>query len=381
MARSYYEGGRYRTQKEYDPEEGVRFRGRGCPPGYIYDASEGGCIPMSAAGGPQPTAPRGLPPSQYRPLGGPMATGVPRVGASGYERYLQKTPEEQEALATTSQLARMLAGSGAELYGVGLPAYRAATDYMTAILGGSKAAASRAIGPQAEQIADIYRGAKQAAELGPLRGGAQETALAELSRVSAGRIASLIPELQREMVGQAASTGLAGATAGQAAAGQAAGIFGGLAAGEREGRLAGGRFALEEAGLGVQQRAQDIQAILGERGLELQGRGLDLQERLGLAGLEQSREAQEWLKQYQGQLLDISRAQMAQQERQIAAQRKQASGAKWGGLLGTAMTVGGTVLGGALGGPPGAAAGGAAGGAAGKRKMIFLAAAMGAALA
>jgi hypothetical protein len=241
--------------------------------------------------------------------------------------YSQRSPVEQATLRSVSDIARAMAAGGGSLFAAGYPAYSSAMGYLTTLLGGSKAAAARAIGPQAGNISDIYGGAERSLEAGPLRGGALETAEADLARRKVGDIANLIPQAQQAGLGLASTAGLAGAQAGEQAAAAAGGLQEQVTSLEQANRQFGisaeqaNRFGA--AGISTQNRALDIQAILGDR-------GLSIQENLGRGSLALQQQQIDYSHWYQQQIIQIA-------QEQIKLQRSQQEGQKYGGLLGTLL--------------------------------------------
>lgn len=253
----------------------------------------------------------------------------------------RRTPEELAALNQVTSLAQWLQGSGESVYNVGMPAYTQAMNYISTILGPSKAGAARAIGPQAGGISDVYAGAQRSLEASGLRGGALDQVRANLQTQRARDIGNLIPQAQQAALGTAVSGGLAGINTGLGANQAAAGLQQNLLQIGQANR----QFAI----------SAEAQNRLGAAGIITQNRGIDAgfassifgtetSGTLGLAGLEQSgyfgeRSAdladQQFAAQtaYQQQLLDLQR-------QQLQAQQSAAHGAKWGGLLGTAVTTG-----------------------------------------
>lgn len=303
-----------------------------CPPGQFGDNGAYGpnCKPADVHGGPA------APPVAFVP-GGSTTGGSTFPSGAAYDfsnlvnpnwniisRYNQRSPFETAALKSVSGLASALAAGGGSLFGAGFPGYSAGMNYLTTLLSGSKPAVARAIGPQAGAMSDIYSGAERSLEAGPLRGGALETAKAELGREKAANIGNLIPQAQQAAVAGATSAGLAGAQAGVGAGTAAAGIQGQVASLEQANRQFGisaeqaNRFGA--AGIGTQNRALDIQAILGDR-------GLSIQENLGTRALELQGKQLDLSTWYQQQIIDLTK-------QQIQYQQEAAKGNMFGGLLG-----------------------------------------------
>lgn len=249
----------------------------------------------SGSGGNQPlTIPM---PSGGGGGGGYDSVGAGRSGGASatpdegvLSRYSTPSPEEQRHAGFVSDLARMLGGNSASMYGVSMPAYTQALKYYGDILGGNKAAVTQAIAPEAEMIAELTAGQERGIQAGALRGGARDTALAETARTGAGQIAGLIPKARQN----AAAAGSQAALAGIGEAGQQAGAAGGLGAGLLGAAQQGRQFGIsaemqnryQAAGIDLQWAQTALQEKLGMRGLDLQQMGLALNERLGQRGLD-----------------------------------------------------------------------------------------------
>lgn len=315
----------------------------GCPPGYYQKDTKSPCIPDTFEGKEQPSK---TPAVGYAPTSS-LSRGVARPDLDIYNFYSQRTPQEQQALQAISDFARLLGGYGQNLYGVGMPAYTAALQYYNSILGGSKGAATAAVAPQAEQIAEVYRGAQTELE-GMPRGGVRDAALAKLTQGKAGAIGQLIPLAQQDAAGKAGALGLSGAQTGMGGVESAAGLNAGIVNAEQSNRQSAA--ALEQqnrfgaASLFLQDKGLDLQRLLGLR-------GQDIQKELGYAGIEASASAQnaalaqanaqfqqtfgfqqqyfDWYRQFQQQQLDYG--------------RQQAKGSKYGGLLGGLLGLGGSL--------------------------------------
>ena len=262
------------------------------------------------------------------------------------DAYSKKSPEEIAALQNVSSLARLLQGQGQQIYQIGAPAYAQAMQYYQALLSGDKNLAVAAIAPDAMGITDLYAGARAGIESGNLRGGARDTALANLGQQGTSQIAQLIPQARQNAAAAAGSGGLAGASLGTGLEGNSAQLDQALATYEGQNR----QFAI---GAEQSNRFGAAQIALSNKSLDLQKAlgfaSLDLQKQLGFAGIDASKLAsQASLAQANSQFqqsfgLQQSYLQLAQQ--QMVQQQQQASGAKWGGLLGTLIGAGATIYG------------------------------------
>jgi hypothetical protein len=217
--------------------------------------------------------------------------------------YQKRTPQEQEALLKMLASGDASMSQAGELGSLSMPNLQAVSDYNKALLGGDKAAAARAIAPEAEALAEQQQGSRRAIEASGLRGGARDTALAESMRLAHGQAGTLIPSAIREARTSAQNLGTSTAQLAQSGVGQAASIYGagegaeranrqfGIGA-EQSNRQMGLQGLLSLSGLNLQNRGQDmgwganlLQAIM-------QGRGQDLQAILGKMGVDTTRQGQ-----------------------------------------------------------------------------------------
>jgi hypothetical protein len=219
--------------------------------------------------------------------------------------YSQLSPEEIQNRQNVSDIARLLGAQGSDLYNVASPLYRQAANYYGGILSGNKAAIAQTIAPEAEALAEMNAAEQKSIENSSLRGGARDMALAESGRSGAGRISALVPQARKDAAAAASGIGLQGMGLGTQQEGAAASTYGTLAGmGQQDRQFAinaemQNRFAA--AGLDIQSKQLQLNAMLGMRGLDLQqmgmelnsrlqSRGLDLQEMLGMNSLNLQRE-------------------------------------------------------------------------------------------
>jgi hypothetical protein len=255
-----------------------------------------------------------------------------------------RTPQEQEALSKLMGTGNASLGQAGQLNALSLPQLQAVSKRNMALLGGDKAAATGAIAPQAEQIAEVQRGSQRALEARPgLRGAAKEQALAESSRLAAGQIGSLIPQAQQQAQGLAAQLGMGGQQLAQGALGQAGGLFQNLQQAEAQNRQFG--IGAEQANrqLGGQlelgRSGQDLQELLGRAGLDLQARGQDIGSGQNILEALLSQRGQN-LQAILGRMgIDTSRLGQSDQNlfqnRQLTNQSNQGLGTFLGGLYNT----------------------------------------------
>ncbi len=246
-------------------------------------------------------------------------------------RLGQRTPMEASSLQSVSDLARLISGQGGGLYNIGSPAYTQALAYYQRLLGGDKAAMTEAVAPEAQALSEVYKGAGNSLEAGPLRGGARETATAELGRQKTGQIAGLIPQARQAAAGAAGQLGLAGATAGTSAETAGASLYNQVVGNEQANRQTAISQSLAQQNLGAQTTLGAARLTLDDL---VQSGQLGLQEyqaltagQLGLGRLT--------LDQYLGQgNLSLRQQELAQRIKEYQNQQSQQQGSMWGKILG-----------------------------------------------
>lgn len=378
-----------RLPPPYDPNENGGSIPTGCPPGSHFESPSGKCAPDTGSGNCPPDKPHFLYGAcRENPNGiecddsaraaftkgcGPgdngvwcdMSTGTwrcdpnakPGSGAGGnvpgsglnlgsyanpnqaiLDKYAKKTPEEIAALNQVSSLARLLQGQGQQIYQIGAPAYAQAMQYYQALLSGDKNLAMSAIAPDAMALTTLYGGARSGVEASNLRGGARDTALANVGQQGTSDIAKLIPQARAGAAGAAASGGLAGANLGVGSEGAAAQLDQAVATYEGQNR----QFAI---GAEQANRFGAAQIALSNKSLDLQKAlgfaSLDLQKQLGFASIAAQNSARDQQSSQFAQSLALQQQSLATQisqfNQQMQQQKSQASGAKWGGLVGSAL--------------------------------------------
>lgn len=253
-------------------------------------------------------------PEQLQGLAGKTAwgTAIGPYQAANIEPYLNtnwgdvarmqaRTPQEQAALSALLGTGAASAGQASQLNAMSLPQLQAVSQRNMALLRGSKGAATEAIAPQAQQIAEIQQGARRGIEATPgLRGAARAQALAEAERQSAGQISGLIPAAQQQAQNLAAQLGMGGQQLAQSALGQAGSLFGAGQQAEAQNRQFGigaeqaqRQLALQallgQSAQGLQARGQDIGSAQNILGALMEQRGQNLQGLLGRMGVDTSR--------------------------------------------------------------------------------------------
>ena len=189
----------------------------------------------------------------------PIATGAASLigglrgkkNAAKTERIASTpTPQERTAEAGASQAAGKLGGAGDVLYGQGVGDLSSAGGYYQKLLGrGGKEAALSAVGPQMENISQIYGGVSRGLEGRNVTGGVKDLALARADRDKAGSMSRLIHGVQPGAAAALGNLGKFETGTGVGATGQAGGIFANLLGKGLQGRGLGfqGRLAGEEA--------------------------------------------------------------------------------------------------------------------------------------
>lgn len=132
---------------------------------------------------------------------------------------------QQAGVAGTQGSAAALSGQvnpllqqGANLTAGGQGSLGAASDYYKNILG-DRNAATNAIAPETTQALDYYKGSEGKINE-TMRGGARDTAIAELERQKVGQIAGYLPAARANAAAGATQVGAAQVGAGNAASGQ-----------------------------------------------------------------------------------------------------------------------------------------------------------------
>jgi hypothetical protein len=256
-------------------------------------------------------------------------------------QYSQMPAQSQQALQAITGIAQNLQGEGQSQFGVGNTAYDQAMQIYSAIAGGNQALASQAIGPQAEQIAQIGQGAATAIQNSAARGGLRQQELAANTQQTAQQVADLIPQLKTTALQQLASGGLAGATAGQAAQAQGAGLQGTVAGAYQQQSQFGDQTALaQELGagqMGLGATGQQIQEALGQA-------GINLQQVLGTGALGLQSQAQQFQQGPYFQFLQQQAAQGNQLAQDYLMLQQQGMQGQQNAAKGGAMTSGGMDL-------------------------------------
>lgn len=276
--------------------------------------------------------------SGTNPLGGYQSplTGAPQVGVPGSGgggggarpggpagAPGSMSQAEAEFMAALTELARKFQGQGAGLYGIGNDAWTQAVRYYETLLGrGGRYAAQNAVSPQAQNINDVYRGAKASVGAGFVSGGAKDLANSELERERARSIANLYTGVQPEAANQLGGLGMQGVAAGTQLQGLAAQTHGGLLSALTQNR---------QFGLGLNENSRQFDSQLAAQigmnnaALQMQAQAMQMQERLSQAQMAmqalQFDRTLDWQKNAFGQTL--------------SAQRSAGTGSFFGQLLGT----------------------------------------------
>jgi hypothetical protein len=139
----------------------------------------------------------------------------------------QSSADQQAAFA--NRLALSQEDRSKQLFNTGFPAAQKTAGFYSTLLSGNRGAMSNATAAPRAAINEQFRGAAAGLDRSGLRGGARDTAMAELSRDRAGRVAGLTSGVQpaaAEALGNLGTSLMAGS--GTAASG-AGGLFSNLA--------------------------------------------------------------------------------------------------------------------------------------------------------
>jgi hypothetical protein len=135
------------------------------------------------------------------------------------DQAMQRSPEEQAALAGSNKIAGQLSGTGSDLISQGAGNTAGAAQYFSTLLHGSRAQMAQATAGPRGAITDTYAGAQRGLERSGVRGAERDVAQGELQRQGAGQISALTTGVQ-----PAAADALQAIGSGQTSAG--AGMFG-----------------------------------------------------------------------------------------------------------------------------------------------------------
>lgn len=134
---------------------------------------------------------------------GGAALGSALLGRKSQQSAMQRSPEEQQALAGAQGAASGLSQAGGGLMGrgqgtvqQGLDTLAGPANYWKTLLGGNRAAMSQATAGARAGITDIYRGAERGLERSNVRGAQRDVAKSELNRERASKVAGLTTGVQ-----------------------------------------------------------------------------------------------------------------------------------------------------------------------------------------
>jgi hypothetical protein len=172
--------------------------------------------------------------------------------SAGETERIASTPtaEERAAGAGASRAAGDLSGMGQTLYGQGQGALGQTSGYYQKLLGrGGKEAALAAVGPQMENISQLYGGVSRGLEGRNVRGGVRDLGIARAERDKAGQMSRLIHGVQPGAAAALTGIGKFQTATGVGATGRAGGIFSDLLGKGLQGRGLSlqGRLAGEQA--------------------------------------------------------------------------------------------------------------------------------------
>lgn len=144
--------------------------------------------------------------------------------SKAYRDWAQPSPADIANRGRAEKYGGQLGNIGELLYGQGQGNLGVATDYYKKLMS-DRYTAQGAVAPAAENIADVYGGARRGVESGTARGGVRDYALAELDREKTGRIARLYSGVQPMAAAALESTGRFQTGTGVGATGGAARTF------------------------------------------------------------------------------------------------------------------------------------------------------------
>jgi hypothetical protein len=155
-------------------------------------------------------------------LGGMLA------GKQATKSAMQRTPEEQRALAGAYGIGDQASRMAQAAYGESRPYMRQAGGYYSTLLGGNRAAMSQALAGPTAQITDYYRGAGRNLRQSGIRGAARDVAAADLNRQRASQLAGLATGVQPYAADALAKLGIEGMQTAGPLLGTAGNIYGNL---------------------------------------------------------------------------------------------------------------------------------------------------------
>jgi|SRR5215510_7207356 len=199
-------------------------------------------------------------------VAGAVAGGL--LGKRSQQQAMQRTPEEQQALAGAQGVAGTLGGVGTSLIGQARPYLTQPANYYQSLLSGNRAAMTQAVAPSIAQTTDVYRGAERDLDRLGVRGAARDVAAGELNRQRASQLAGLVTGVQPGAAGALAGLGGTLLQQGGGLAGGAGNIYNALL-----NQGAWNRQYGREQGQQAGEKLGGLVADIGRIGLDKWGRG------------------------------------------------------------------------------------------------------------
>jgi hypothetical protein len=118
------------------------------------------------------------------------------AGRKAQKNAMQRSPEEQAALAGQTGVAGAAGSAGQQFLGQAAPWMQQSGNYYSTLLKGNRAAQSQAVAPYAAQLSDVARGEERNLVRSGVQGAARDVAMADIGRRRASGIAGLVTGMQ-----------------------------------------------------------------------------------------------------------------------------------------------------------------------------------------
>ena len=172
-------------------------------------------------------------------------------GVFGGQKTKDPSSQEQGLFRQGQGAAGSLVQAGRGLFGQGQQLFQGASQFLTPLLFGDRAAGAAATAPERGAITDVFRGARRNIRE-ETRGGVRDLALATTARQEAGQKGDLFANLRTGAARTAGSLGLGATTRGLQAQEGGANIFAQLAQAMQSGRIDQGQLDTLFAGINRQ---------------------------------------------------------------------------------------------------------------------------------
>lgn len=164
--------------------------------------------------------------------------------------------EQQREAQSTESIAGRQQQQAEKEFSMGSPGVQQSQSYYGKLLNGDRAQLANATAAPRNSILDSYRGAEQGLTRSGVQGGARDTAIAELQRDKAGKVAGLTTGVQPAAANALGSQGLSLISGGQQGLSSAGSLFGNLT------QLAGQNSRYQQ-GLAADSQQQAGRSIFG----------------------------------------------------------------------------------------------------------------------